>query len=578
MENNNRAPREEAEEFNAFNATSSAPAGEAQRPQKRPAQKNSAPKKKKNTSFFKQLDTKTIIIAAAILLVLILVVGIIIAVATRDRHIMRKDNAFVLYSDSNGYHLMSNGYQIEKVFEGEVTLVPADDNSFAYVTEEIEGELYIYLLKGKKLEPMTTSGVEEIVDYAGLKPGVVYKEKNTYRLYSEEYGVETITNNETAEDFMVSGDASTVVYTTAKKDEADMRELLVFKDGSNERLNSKTNCIPAAISNYGDYIYASFIKDDVRKLAVFTTKDLDNPQSDIIAESEGFEEVILTNVKGNEILFVTTNAVTVEDEETQEMVETTKTYTKLYRYPKRGDHTATSLASARMDLLSSDPDIVYLQDFSDIYLMGSPAEDQSQRGIYHLDKKYEVTRLARYVLPESASEDLCTISPDGKFLYYLNATKDLIQMNLRSDTYETKELCFGVEEFYITQKGNIYYLDENMKLFYREATARKNLPIADFVTDITFYRYSNTLYFTKEEGESIFSTKEGSDENPVKMGDTQVTSLPLFTNPNSKHCYATFYDMDNGGILLYTSNGKSFKKITNDCITINGFDLTDIFE
>lgn len=571
MDNNTRATRSEAEEFNAFNATSSASAGEAQKPPKRPAPQKQNPQGKSGGI------NKNIIIAAIVgVLVLLLVAGIVVVAMTRDHHILKEDNAYLVYTDSNGYHLLSNGQEIEKDFEGEVKIEVAADNSFAYVTEEVDGEFYIYLLKGKKLEPITTSAVEQVVAYAALKPGVVYKHRGSFRLYSEKYGVETITKK-AAENFLISSDASTVVYTAPKNDAADVNEMIVFQDGANTTLNSKNNCVPAAVSNYGDYIYASFVNDEAKKLSVFTTKDLDNPQGEVIAETDGFVGILAQNVKGDEILLLTSIDGTTEDEETEELIPTIKTHTKIYRYSKKGEHSATKLAEAVMLPMSANPDIVFFDDFSEVYLTAYRPENFAQRAIYYMDKKYEPSRIAKYTLPEGIEQDSCTLSPDENYLYYINNDKDLIQMDLESSTYNTKELGFGVNEFYVTQKGNIYYLDESGELFFREPTAKRNTPIADFVTDISFYRYSNTLFFTKEEGENIFSSKEGSDEDIVKMGDAQVTALPEFYNTNSKQSYAAYYDsMDNSGILLYTSNGKRFKMITNDCLTINGNEISDI--
>ena len=572
MDNNTRATRSEAEEFNAFNATTSAPAGDAQRPPRRPAPAKQAQKPKKALN-------KNIIIAAIIgVLVLLLVAGIVVAVMSSDKHIMKKDNAYLVYTDSNGYHLLYNGKEIEKDFQGEVSIQVSADNSFAYVFEESEGEVYIYLLEGKKLEPITTSAVEKVVACATLKPGVIYKHRNTYRLYTDKYGVETITKKD-ADNFKISGDATTVVYTAPKNDAADVREMIVFQDGTNTTLNAKNNCIPQIVSNYGDYIYASFVKDTVQKLAVFTTKDLDNPEGEVIAESDGFIAVLDMNVKGNEILLYTETMAQAEEsaDATAPTAPTTRSYTKLYRYSKKGEHVAEKIAETITLPMRNDPDVVYFDDFADIYLSGKRSDNPSQSAVYYVNDKYETSRIAKYTLPEdiSPANDPCTIDADAKYLYYINNDKDLIQMDLKSKTYETKELGYGVNEFYVTQKGNIYYLDEVNELFFREPTEKRNTPIADYVTDISFYRYSNTLFFTKEEGESIFSTKEGSDEDIVKMDGAQIASLPEFYNTNSKQSYAAYYDMDNGGMLFYTSNGKSFKKITNDCLTINGSEISD---
>ncbi|MBQ2999189.1 MAG: hypothetical protein IJD64_01875, partial [Clostridia bacterium] len=85
MDNNNRNTHSEADEFNAFHA-SSAPAKEAK---KRPPQQKAKGAPKKKGSFLKKIDKKIVIGAAIGLLVLLLVAGIVVLALSRDRHIMR---------------------------------------------------------------------------------------------------------------------------------------------------------------------------------------------------------------------------------------------------------------------------------------------------------------------------------------------------------------------------------------------------------------------------------------------------------------------------------------------------------
>lgn len=563
MDNNNRTPHTEAEEFNAFNA-SSAPSAEAKkRPPQRPAQ--SAQKKSG--------WNKKLIIAAAIgVLVLLLVVGIVVLALSRDHHIMREDNAFLVYADADDhYHLLSNGYEIEKEFEGEVTIKVSDDNSFAYVVDDGEEGYYVYLLEGKKLTPITQSAVDDVLAYATLAPGLIYEDSEKIRMWNEDIGETTVTKNYSAENFKLSGDASTVIYNEPNKKDSKKIELKLFRpeDGVDEVLGSKSVVLtPEIISNDGKYVYASYTTGEnlTKQLCVIKTTDLDDLGGSPIAESEGFSGIIALNVKGNELLFHTTKV-------TDNGFQAT---TKLFRFAK-DEQVAVELNKGILDPRPLYPDIVCFDNFSELYMTAQQHGDATSRRIYYLDKKYESNMIAKYTISSDITGD-CTIDPNERFLYYVNEDTELIQVDLKDDNHNVTRIAEDVTEFYITQKGNIYFLESDGTLRFREDTKKKNNRIAEDVLDISFYRYANTLYFTKDEAVNIFMTKEGSAEENVKMDSAQVTALPKFTNANGKQTYAAYYDVDDGGKIFFTSNGKKFKLVTNDCDELNGVSISEFVE
>jgi len=174
--------------------------------------------------------------------------------------------------------------------------------------------------------------------------------------------------------------------------------------------------------------------------------------------------------------------------------------------------------------------------------------------------------------------DTCTIDPSGRYLYYVNEDTELYQIDLKDEKYDPIRMTEDVIEFYITEKGNIYFLESDGTLRFREANKKKNNRIAEDVLDISFYRYANTLYFTKDEAVNIFMTKEGSAEENVKMDSAQVTALPRFTNANGKQTYAAYYDVDDGGKIFFTSNGKKFKMVTSNCEEIFGISVSEFVD
>lgn len=534
----------EAEEFNAFSSDSG-------RETKRNAPRPSGKKKGMNKA--------ALIIGSVAVLALLLVLLATVAVLNAERHIMDEGNAFLAYSDSDGdYHVLTNGFEIEKDFEGEVQVVPAADNSFAYVLDNGGEGIYIYVLKGKKIEAITTSPASAVLAFATLEPGVVYQENSKFYLYSEEFGEERITGEPTADNFVLSGDASTVAYTEAVKDNSGVNKLMIYQDGSSTPLDSKNNCTPVAVSNYGDYVYGSTMAGDVKKMCVFSTKNLDDPDKILVTDSDGFVSIVAMNAKGNEALFVASALTETGAEIT----------TRIYRFGKNDDK-ASILAKGMLTPTPVDRSIVIYDNFSDIYLTGvNQVGTEISSATYYLNSKYQASKVAAF-----SGE----IDPKGRYLYYVNKDMELMQLDLTDKNYPTNEVTQDVVDFVITEKSNLYILDDDNKLrFYEAAKDYLNRAISSDVTSISFYRYSNTVYFTEEEAVSVYSSREGSEKDNVKMDGTQLTSIPLFSDTSSKRSYAYYYDVDNGWMIFYTSNGKSFDLVTNDCQDIPGVEIPDI--
>ena len=84
---------------------------------------------------------------------------------------------------------------------------------------------------------------------------------------------------------------------------------------------------------------------------------------------------------------------------------------------------------------------------------------------------------------------------------------------------------------------------------------------------------ANILYFTTDGTLGVFSTKEGSKAEKADMGSVNATGLPVFANANAKETFAGYYDAESDEwALIYTSNGKNFKAVSN-CVSISGIEL-----
>ena len=494
--------------------------------------------------------SKGMIIAIAVAAVVVILLAAIIAFAvTRDKSIKYEDNAYIAFADEDGnYRVAVNGTILDDEFEGDVTVTPSADYSFAYVTDETSEGKNLYVLKGKDLELVTMGPVQDIISYASLKPGAIYVDENgRHCLYSEKVGDISIGKNVTSS--MLSGDASTVIYTKLDKNgETDV--ILLRDDYSEENLGS--NCVPVAISNYGDYLYTASINKEsgVSSLYFYKTKNQDGIMEEV-PNSEGFTGITAINRKGTEIVFTTTNAEL-------------KVSSSLFRLKKAE---TTYLAGVVLGIVPVDPQISIYDSFADTYFSGMLiSEKGTAYPTYHLSKKFECVKIANYS---------GKFSNDGDYFYFINNEGELREMDLTDENRTQAKLFDGVVDFAITEKGNVYALNDENELRFYQRSSNKRPKISDDATGISMYNYGNTVYFS-EEGDtdvSVFISKEGSAKEICKFGSTQINNVPYFTHPTSKKTYAVYYDNDTDAMALYyTSNGKRFKLVTQDCGSVVGME------
>ncbi len=537
----------ETDDFNSFQSTAGRPEGARPVKKARPAGK--APKK----MFGNKMLIIAIAAAVVVLLLAVLIIGLILG---RADHITYENNAFIAYADDAGtYHVSANGKQMNMDFEGEVEVVCAADNSFAYAVDNGAEGYHVYLLDGKKITAMTTTPVDAVVAFATLKPGFVAQEPNDFRLYTEDGDERVVQRKVSPENFLISADASTVAYTAIKDNGTDVtRRMYFYQDGIT---TSGGNSLPVGISNYGDYIYATKSKDSVTDLYVITTKDAE-PYP--IEKSTGFVKIVATNVKGNEVLFTTSDGE--------------NSASHIYSFKKKGTGTTYSLGARLMNPVSADPDIAIHESFAKTYMIGTNDEGQDM-GIYYIYKDYTWKRIT----PTSQGD----FTQDGDYYYYIHENDGdyyLKRCALKGEKFKTETIYNGALELCVTKKNNVYFLDPNDSSMRFYDASKDSKPdkrgLGEDISDITFYTYGNTIYYTKEDTEGnaqVYVSKEGSEMELCEMDSVQLTNIPTFTHPNSKKCYAYYYDETEGSwLLFYTSNGSRFKLITNDC----RFDTVDV--
>ncbi len=506
--------------------------------------------RKKRKPLTKKQKLLLMIGGAAVLVVILVTVIVLLLSAGKD--IVYENNSYLVYTDDKGeYHVLVNGDEVEHEFQGNVELTPARDRSFAYVLDRTSSGVRIYVLDGTDMQRVAPKPVDDVIALAELEPGVIYLRDNSYMFFSEDAGEHTIAkkDEQNPRDFIISGDASTVIYSAT--DSNSKEYLYLFYDEENHR--TIANITPVAVSNYGDYVYACGVVKGEKVLIHLDPKNPDKPAN--VPDSEGFDgtRAPVLNAQGDEILYYTAEG-----------------YTMLYQAEDGENHV---IGKAILSPVIIDPDVAVPETFKKSYLMGEdPSSADNTEMTYYVSKRYEGDAIANFH---------GKFSPDGEYFYYVNKSGTLIQMDLTDDTYPKKSLGLtDVVDFVITEKGNIYSLNDNDELYFRKVSSGKNTSISWDATEINFYSYANTLFFAEKETKdlNIWSSEEGSTQEKVKMDKIQITKVPSFSHTNSKRCYVYYTDPSSGNWqLYYTKNGKSYDLLADRCtdIYLNGVKLSD---
>ena len=516
-----------------------------------------------------------IIVGAAVLAVILAVVIIVVAVvANSGGDIKYQNNAYMAYKDNNGAsYVVANGKLVEQAFEGDIELIVSADNSFAYVFDNTDEGVVMYLLNGKKVSPLLAGQpIDEVVAVATLEPGVIYTKTtgsgSHYMIYNEKNGDRQIVKeNKDPEDFCISADGETVAFTIEGRNQ-DERILCIYEGGTYEQTSSK-NGTPVAVSGNGDYIYYSQLnKEGVTELYVYDMAKEDPYKVD---NSAYFRSILEMNRKGDEIIFTIErddNDVqdVIPEDETSEGEETEGEESEgeyvsgitshLYRYKeKKAENRIVDLGNGEVRTAGADPTIAVYEKFADTYFC-------SESATYFVTSRYE-----RKIISANYSGKF---SPDGNYFYYVTSKdKDLYRMDLNSSERASKKIYYDVTDFVVTEKGNLYILsvaegDSEGELLFYNTSADKPEKVSYEATVISFYDYSDKMYFAEADSTTVKVSKESDASDEAKFGSASLTSVPYFVNANQKACYAVIYDSAAETCkIYYTSNGDKFSIIRN---------------
>lgn len=549
------------DEYGSFNNQGNPAPKKQPAPQKQKPATPKRPKRKGGFSAFLKDNGKGLLLVGGVLVALILLIALFVAVfSAPQKNIKLEDNVFFTYVDADGKHrVVANGETVKQAFEGEVKLIPAKDSSFAYVTETVAGEegttYNIAVLKGSKLEAVVTDA-SEIIACAEYEPGIIYKAGSRFHYYSSS-NHSPITNNTSADNFVISGDASTVVYTVDSSKEEGKQELRYFRKGSSPVIGY--NFVPQAISIDGKYVYGIFKS----VLCCITVEDDGDKYTPAVISDKSYGEILGVtgiNAEGDEIIFSAATAAK----------------TMSYMYSIKGG--AKPIAEGVFIPTYSGVNVVCPKTFIDTYFT-------CEKSIYDEENEKTETLVSTYYLDKDGARKLADaegkFSPDGKFFYYINEDTALARVALSSKNFEsaTNDVTNmdGVTDFAIIENGDINVMVEDVNkgwIYYLDAATLDNKVISHSADLGSMRVCANSIYYSEtnsDDATTIYVSTEGSSPEKAKFKSASPTETPIIVMGGGKKGFAYFTD-ENGSVkLFYTSNGKKFSSVTDSC-TIPGYD------
>ncbi len=549
-----------SDDFGSFNGgASSAPKKSTQRtappprrPKKNPINFNF------NLDFFRD-NMKTVIIVAAVALaalVILIVAGVLIFAGPKNG-IPLDDNAYFVYTDNDGRsYVVSNGKVLKQEFTGEVSIEVSSDNSFAYVFEEVNDEngsgIKMYILNGSKLKSIE-SKADEIIALADYEPGIIYKKNSRFHYFSAKDN-SPITSDPSADDFIISGDGETVVYTVDSSKEPGRSELKYFCDGGSQTVGPY-DFVPVKLSTEGEYVYGiSEANGTLHYLEI--KKDGEEWERFAITSSKNgyFGDITGMNQDGDEIIFYTL----------------TEKGTVSYIYKIEKEAAPVQIAEGIFTPVYSNNGIICPKSFLGTYftckkdLLNSEGISVPVTMTYLLDKTDGARKIA------DTTGQFC---PEGKYFYYIDEDNNLLRVALNSNDFEedAKSVMNDVTDFAVIEKGDVYAMlpdgDFGMIYFWDASTAKRTVITHDATPD-SMELSANSIYFSENIADeiTIYVSTSGSTKKEASFNQSALSGTPTISMGVGEKGYAYFTDENGTTKLYYTSNGEKFSLVASGCV------------
>ena len=572
--------RMSADEDDFGNFTSGASAKDTKQSRKRRApkkeQRDPAPAKKKGFMPF--------LIAGIAIVALIAIIALAVAIFNAPGSSSKiEDTVYFSYIDENGaYHVVVNGKELDKTFEHKIELIPADDNSFAYIFENVEESedgktgIRMHILKSNKLETAKTLA-EKYITYSKLEPGIIYQYKSSDTTntcyYAGSGRDDIITKKSSADNFVISNNSKTIVYTEKVDEKISLKQ---FKSSGSEPVT--IDVIPLAISPDGRYVYGTITEGNLEyegslcyidmKADKIQRKAITNPSYGTISEN------IMMNSDGTEIIFSsdTTDGI----------------YSFHYDVTKPRKEALTKLGQGVFVPTSANAAELSPSTFIGTYFIA-----QGSSASYNEDGELEINEedsYATYCLKKNGivkvADAIGQFSYDGKYFYYIdkNLSEDsseyslLMRITLSSSNYDDenakKKIYTDIIDFALTQKGDIYMLQDSGEensafLYYWDSTTGERKQVSNDADSDSIRICANTIYFseTDEEAESttVYTSTDGSEPVAADFEKTNLTKAPVVIMGVGKKGYAYITDDTDAAVVFYTANGKKFDLVCDNC-------------
>lgn len=555
------------DDFNAFGDTADKPkasAPRAERPQQPPRQqpRPTRPPQKRKPSGGSIQWGPIIAIAGVVVAVILLVVILVAIFSAPGKNMKIEDNVYFSFVDTDGkYRVSANGKVLDDTFDGEINIVAASDRSFAYVFENAEGTngagYKMHVLKGTKLETIAATA-DSIKATALYEPGIVYERNSRFHYFSEDDHT-PITSDTSADNFIISGDASSVVYTVSSSKESKQTVLKYFCDGASVSVEPY-NYLPVSVSIDGKYVYGIFNNS----LCCIQVEDKGETctQIRITNNSHGaFSEITGMNVDGDEIIFCT---------------ESESGAVTSYMYNIK-DSEPVQIASGIFTPVYVGGDVACPDTFINCYFecvsttIDEETEDEETTvSTYFLDKKDGAQKL---------SDTTGKFSPDGDHFYYINEDRILVRVGLTGKDFasETEQIISDVADFSIIESGDVYIMFEDSEdvgyIYYWNSSTGKRITVSHDADLESMQVCANSIFFTEtDEGgvSTVYVSTEGSAKESASFKSSNPVATPIIEMGTGKKGYAYFTDEDGSTKLFYTSNGKKFSRVSDGC-TISDF-------
>ena len=550
-------------------------------PKKRPSQGAKQPPKKAS-SHKSEKKFLPIVFAIIAIIAIIVVIAIIVAIINAPGSNMKKnDIVYLSYKDADGnYRVVVNDEEKEDItFENKIEIIPAANNSFVYILESLEKDkTKIHILHADSDELDSSQRTADEILYketlqSTTNPCVIYKidankKDDDYTIYCfKGNGSDNkITNDSSADNFVVANDASKVFFTTGTS-----KLSLHSYSGLAPDSMGIANFIPYATSPDGRYVYG--IKSSQQKtLYCIDTEEIVDDVATVIAkiniDSGKLYEINAMNADGDQIIFSATSGET-------------KFVSYFYEI---GDEGATKLANGKFISNHPDPVVLFEDSLLDsFFTVQSISLEENDDGEMEETVTSESTY---YVSSDRTAQQLASttgkFSPNGKHFYYINDDKVLKRISLSSRDFENIKggesmSSSGVVDFFITQDGDIYTLyeddstpDGTQAIYYCDSSDPEPIHRFNEANSGTVFLSVNTLYFsaTKKDDDGkattvVYSITDGSNASKADFSNEEITQSPEFYMGAGKKGYAyVITDKSTGeATFFYTSDGKTFEKI-----------------